>query len=75
MSAFISILRARHGGMGMTVVADEASVANRLTSSSSIDMFLAGAVPRGTERRYTFTSVEQLIADFIAAVDSARRKT
>ena len=30
---------------------------------------------RGTERRYTFTSVEQLIEDFIAAVDSARSRT
>ena len=30
---------------------------------------------RGTERRYTFISVQQLIADFIAAVDSARSKT
>ena len=30
---------------------------------------------RGAERRYTFTSVEQLIEDFIAAVDTARGKT
>lgn len=75
MSTFISILRALHSGMGMAVDADEASVDSCLTSSSSIEMFLAGAVPRGTERRYTFTSVEQLIADFIAAVDSARSKT
>ena len=30
---------------------------------------------RATERSYTFTSVEQLIADFIAAVDAARSKT
>ena len=30
---------------------------------------------RGTERSYTFTSVEQLIVDFIAAVDKARSKT
>lgn len=30
---------------------------------------------RGAERRYTFVSVEQLIEDFIAAVDAARSKT
>ena len=30
---------------------------------------------RRTERSYTFTSVEQLIADFIAAVDTAWSKT
>jgi Family of unknown function (DUF6516) len=30
---------------------------------------------RGVERRYTFVSVEQLIEDFIAAVDAARGKT
>jgi Family of unknown function (DUF6516) len=30
---------------------------------------------RGAERRYTFASVEQLIEDFIAAVDAARSKT
>ena len=29
---------------------------------------------RGAERRYVFTSVEQLIEDFIAAVDAARGK-
>jgi hypothetical protein len=29
---------------------------------------------RGVERRYTFVSVEQLIEDFIAAVDAARNK-
>jgi Family of unknown function (DUF6516) len=29
---------------------------------------------RGTERRHTFVSVEQLIDDFIAAVDAARSK-
>jgi hypothetical protein len=29
---------------------------------------------RDTERRYTFVSVEQLIEDFIAAVDAARNK-
>jgi Family of unknown function (DUF6516) len=29
---------------------------------------------RGVERRYTFVSVEQLIEDFIAAVDAARSK-
>ena len=29
---------------------------------------------RGAERRYTFVSVEQLIEDFIAAVDAARNK-
>ena len=30
---------------------------------------------RGAERRYTFVSVEQLIEDFIAAVDAERTKT
>lgn len=30
---------------------------------------------RGAERRYTFVSVEQLVEDFIAAVDAARSKT
>ena len=30
---------------------------------------------RGAERRYTFVSVEQLIEDFIAAVDAQRNKT
>jgi Family of unknown function (DUF6516) len=30
---------------------------------------------RGAERRYTFVSVEQLIEDFIAAVDAERNKT
>jgi Family of unknown function (DUF6516) len=30
---------------------------------------------RGAERKYTFVSVEQLIEDFIAAVDAARSKT
>ena len=30
---------------------------------------------RGAERRYVFTSVEQLIEDFIAAVDEARGMT
>jgi len=30
---------------------------------------------RGAERRYAFVSVEQLIEDFIAAVDAARSKT
>ena len=30
---------------------------------------------RGSERRYTFVSVEQLIEDFIAAVDAERAKT
>jgi Family of unknown function (DUF6516) len=30
---------------------------------------------RGVERRYTFVSIEQLIEDFIAAVDAARGKT
>ncbi len=30
---------------------------------------------RGAERSYVFTSVEQLIEDFIAAVDAARGKT
>ena len=30
---------------------------------------------RGAEQRYTFTSVEQLIEDFIAAVDTARGET
>ena len=30
---------------------------------------------RGAERRYAFTSVEQLIEDFIAAVDAARGRT
>ena len=30
---------------------------------------------RGLERPYTFTSVEQLVEDFIAAVDAARTKT
>ena len=30
---------------------------------------------RGAEQRYTFASVEQLIEDFIAAVDTARGKT
>ena len=30
---------------------------------------------RGAERRYTFVSVEQLIEDFIAAVDAERAKT
>jgi hypothetical protein len=30
---------------------------------------------RGAERRCTFVSVEQLIEDFIAAVDAARSKT
>ncbi len=30
---------------------------------------------RGAERRYTFVSVEQLIEDFIAAVDAERPKT
>jgi Family of unknown function (DUF6516) len=30
---------------------------------------------RGTERGYTFVSVEQLIEDFIAAVDAARSNT
>jgi Family of unknown function (DUF6516) len=30
---------------------------------------------RGAERRYTFISVDQLIEDFIAAVDAARGKT
>lgn len=30
---------------------------------------------RGVERRYAFTSVEQLIEDFIAAVDAARGRT
>ena len=30
---------------------------------------------RGAERRYTFVSVEQLIEDFIAAVDAARSKS
>jgi hypothetical protein len=30
---------------------------------------------RGAERRYTFVSVEQLIEDFIAAVDAARSTT
>jgi len=30
---------------------------------------------RGVERRYIFVSVEQLIEDFIAAVDAARSKT
>jgi Family of unknown function (DUF6516) len=30
---------------------------------------------RGAERRYTFVSVDQLIEDFIAAVDAARRRT
>ena len=29
----------------------------------------------GAEQRYAFTSVEQLIEDFIAAVDTARGKT
>jgi hypothetical protein len=29
---------------------------------------------RGAERGYTFVSVEQLIEDFIAAVDAARNK-
>lgn len=29
---------------------------------------------RGVERRYTFVSVEQLIENFIAAVDVARNK-
>ena len=29
---------------------------------------------RGAERSYTFVSVEQLIEDFIAAVDAARSK-
>jgi Family of unknown function (DUF6516) len=30
---------------------------------------------RGAERRYTFVSVDQLIEDFIAAVDAARGRT
>ena len=30
---------------------------------------------RGAERRYVFTAVEQLIEDFIAAVDEARGMT
>jgi hypothetical protein len=30
---------------------------------------------RGAERRYKFVSVEQLIEDFIAAVEAARSKT
>ncbi len=30
---------------------------------------------RGVERRYAFVSVEQLVEDFIAAVDAARSKT
>jgi Family of unknown function (DUF6516) len=30
---------------------------------------------RGAERRYTFISVDQLIEDFIAAVNAARGKT
>ena len=30
---------------------------------------------QGAEQRYTFTSVEQLIEDFIAAVEAARGKT
>ena len=30
---------------------------------------------RGAEQRYAFTSVEQLIEDFIAAVDAQRGKT
>ena len=30
---------------------------------------------RGIERRYAFVSVEQLIEDFIAAVEEARSKT
>ena len=30
---------------------------------------------RGIERPYNFTSVEQLVEDFIAAVDAARKET
>ena len=30
---------------------------------------------RGTERSYNFSSIEQLIEDFIAAVDAARGET